>query len=267
VQAEKSIFTIIKETTRDFLGYAFGGASTYVLYGLAVQTADSVYENAEMGAIVGALALSTNAVFTAMLGQNRAAAIYDPARSGALNLTVKGSVTQALAFCAASPSTYLSILGANSTFTMIMAAVTFVGGGLSKQIGLRYLADGAVSLFEDTYRADKPYVQRKKLIKILKKIRDAIPLMHPDQAIAFEAALVAAASEKIQEHEVDIRITQASDQVLNPIRINVNHSDTSEGRPSPSRIVFHNQMFSPSSNANRKTVITESYGPSPFKNG
>jgi hypothetical protein len=264
VRAAKNMFTIFKETTRDFLGYAIGGASTYVLYGLAVQTSDSAYENAGMGALAGVLALSTNAVFTAWLGQKRAANIYDPERSGVLNLTVKGFVTQGLAFCAAGPSTYLAILGANSTFTTILAIVTFVGGGLSKELGLRSLADGAVSLFEDIFRADEPYVQRKKLLKMLGKIRDAISLMHPDQAMAFDAALATAIPAKTEEHTLDIRIDKESDQAP---ALDMNDSGAPEESASPDRIVFHGQMFTPSSKTNRMTVIPNTHVLSQLKHG
>jgi hypothetical protein len=282
VQAEKSSFTILKETARDFLGYAFGGASTYVLYGLAMQTSDSAYENAEVGALAGVLALTTNAVFTAMLGQKRAAAIYDPERSGALNLTVKGSITQTLAFCAASPSTYLAILGANNTFTTIMAIVTFIGGGLSKELGLRYLADGAVSLFENTFRADEPYVQRKKLITMLRKIRHAIPLMHQDQALAFEAALAAAIPARTPASELNIRIDEASDQAATlsidartvttiesatPVRINVYDKKEPDNSTSPDRIIFNGQMFSPPSKISQTTVLPDTYVASELKHG
>jgi hypothetical protein len=282
VQAEKSTLTIAKETARDFLGYAFGGGSSYVLYGLAVQTSDSAYENAAVGALAGILALATNTVFTAMLAQKRAAAIYDPERSGALNLTVKGSVTQTLAFCAASPSTYLAILAANNTFTTFMAIVTFVGGGLSKELGLRYLVDGAVSLFEDTFRAHEPYVQRKKLLTMLRKIRDAIPLMHPDQTLAFEAALAAAIPARTPAHELNIRIDEASDQAANlntdaptvpttesdtPVPIRVNDKKEPEDSVASDRVVFHGQMFSPSSKTKRITVIPDIHVPSQPKRG
>jgi hypothetical protein len=93
----------VRKAVRDFLGYTFGGAATYVLYGLAVQTSESTYDNAVLGIFAGIFALSTNALFNGMLAQQRSAQIYNPDVPKNCCPTLRGSVNQVLAFSAAAP--------------------------------------------------------------------------------------------------------------------------------------------------------------------
>ena len=245
--ASQTMRHTVKKTIRDLLGYSFGGAATYVLYGLAVQTSNSAYENAYMGAFTGALALSTNAVFNAALGQVRAAQLYNPEASNNFRPTIRGSVLQFLASSAASPSTYLAIIAADSTFTMIMAIVTFVGGGLAKYPGFDYLAEEIVSFVENLFYSDKPEVQRKNLIKMLTKIRAAIPFMHRDQVIAFSEALGIELSPALRP-ELEI-------SVETPV------ADEKQSSPSASKVIFHNQAFFPPSPKSKTSAPDQSTSP------
>jgi hypothetical protein len=238
----------VRRAIRDFLGYSIGGASTYVLYGLAVQTSDSAYENAVMGTCAGILAMSTNLVFTAMLAQRRAAQLYTPDANDNLKPTMLSSVNQGLALCAAAPSTYLAIVGATNTFLTVVAVLTFLGGGLAKKPGFDYLASEAVDFFENLFRYDTPDVQRKNLKKMLLKIKNAIPNMHPDQVIALEKALAEAIPAPTDNHEVSIRIDRFP-------------AEDKQDPPSTSCVVFHTGAMFPTSPRQNTSIATTSGEP------